>query len=64
MKESCLHQSNYLACDRQEALNTAGRSAAAKLRKCKLVSSTVAFAAKFEIINPGAGKKGSGGWGG
>lgn len=45
-----------MACNSLEELNTSGRKAAERLRKCKLVRWWL-FAAEFKRINPGAEKK-------
>lgn len=55
-EEGCIQENNYLACNSLEELNTSGRKAAGRLRKCKLVMWWL-FAAEFKIINSGAGKK-------
>lgn len=49
-EEACAEENNYVACKSPEGLNTSGRNAAEKLRKCKVVSGWL-LAAEFKIIN-------------
>lgn len=57
MEEGCIQENNDLACNRLEELNTSGRNAAERVRKCKLVTWWL-FAAEFKIISSGAEKGG------
>lgn len=57
MEEDCIQENNYLTCNSLEELNTPGRNAAERLKKCKLVMWWL-FAAEFKIINSGAAKRG------
>lgn len=55
-EEGCIPENNYLARNSPEELNTSGRDAAERLRKCKLVIWWL-FATEFKIINSGAERK-------
>lgn len=54
-EEGCIQENNDLACNRLQELNTSGRNAAERVRKCKLVMWWL-FAAEFKIISSGAEK--------
>ena len=43
IEEGCIQENNDLVCNSLEGLNTSGRNAAERLRKCELVSYVVAI---------------------